>query len=65
MKCVRDEDWFSPAEAAAHVRVGRRTIYKAMKGGQLKASLVNGRDFRIHRTWLLDWMTRSSESVRR
>jgi excisionase family DNA binding protein len=48
-------DWLSPAAAAAWLHIGRRTIYRAIQRGELRASLVNGKDFRIYRPWLITW----------
>jgi excisionase family DNA binding protein len=53
-----EETWFSPREAADEVRVGRRTIYRAISSGALKASMVNGRDLRIAASWLYAWLDR-------
>jgi excisionase family DNA binding protein len=48
--------WYSPREAGRAVQIGRRTIYRAIKLGQLRAAEVNGRDLRIASSWLYAWM---------
>ena len=46
-------------QAATWLHVGRRTIFKAIAGRELRAAHVNDRkDFRIHRSWLLAWGAR-------
>jgi excisionase family DNA binding protein len=53
---ARSETWYSPREAGQAVGVGRRTIYRAIKLGQLRAAEVNGRDLRIAAGWLAAWL---------
>lgn len=54
----RSVDWLSPRDAAIRVGIGRRSIYKAIQSGELKAAMVNGRDLRIAASWLQTWMER-------
>ena len=59
-------EWLSPASAAELLAVGKRTIYAAVRAGNLKAAPVNGRgDLRIHRSWLVEWLTQRAEQVPR
>lgn len=44
--------WLTVREAAAELRVGRRTLDKAIKAGRLRSIMANGRDRRIARAWL-------------
>lgn len=54
-------EWLTIPEAAALVRVGRRTIDKHIREGRLRALKVNGRDIRIARQWLDECMERLAE----
>jgi excisionase family DNA binding protein len=45
-------DWLTVRDAAVRLRVGRRTLDNQIRAGRLKAARVNGRDLRIHRSWL-------------
>jgi len=50
-------DWYSVAKAAAEITTGRRSIYKAVRTGQLRAARIGGRgDLRIHKDWLRAWL---------
>lgn len=52
-------DWLTIPEAAALLRTGKRSLYRAVKRGDLRAAEVNERgDLRIARTWLTDWLER-------
>jgi excisionase family DNA binding protein len=52
------------AESAERARVGRKTIYRAIKAGRLRAAVIGGRrDFRILAEWIDEWLTRSSTPV--
>lgn len=53
-----DRDWLSPKGAASSVLAGPRSIYRAIASGELRAVMVNGRDIRIHRDWLAEWMSK-------
>ncbi len=55
-------DWLTIAEAATHLRTGRRSLYNAIKDGALRASRINDRgDLRISRAWLLEFLERRAE----
>jgi len=50
-------DWLTVPQAARAANLGRRTIYRAVRDGKLKAARVNGRgDIRIARSWLTQWL---------
>jgi len=52
-------DWFTVPEAAMTLRTGRRSIYRAIDRGELRAARINERsDLRIARAWLMDWCER-------
>jgi excisionase family DNA binding protein len=52
------KDWLDVHGAAAEIDAGTRTIRAAIQRGELQACAINGRgDVRIHRDWLLNWMT--------
>lgn len=52
-------DWLTVPEVAATLRVGRRSVYRAINEGALRAAAVNERgDLRIARGWLMDWCER-------
>jgi excisionase family DNA binding protein len=53
-------DWYSPKEAAERVHIATRSIYRAIRRGELQASKVNGRDLRICTAWLNAWMERKA-----
>ena len=48
-------DWFTPAEAAAWLGVGKTMILRACRLGQLRHARYSHRTIRIHREWLLGW----------
>jgi len=49
-------EWLTRAEAAAVARVSQKTIDRAIASGSLRATKVNGRRVRIHRSWLTAWL---------
>jgi excisionase family DNA binding protein len=52
-------DWLTVPEAAATLRTGRRSVYRAIDRGELRAAKINERgDLRIARVWLMDWCER-------
>jgi excisionase family DNA binding protein len=52
-------EYYTVPDAADAVEGGPRTIYAAIKRGELAASSINLRgDLRIHRDDLRDWMRR-------
>jgi excisionase family DNA binding protein len=56
------DEWFTPPQAAQRINVSVRSIYRAVRAGELKATQVNGRgDLRIADSWLMAWMEKRSE----
>jgi excisionase family DNA binding protein len=56
--------WFTVLQAAAAAQVGKKTIYNAVKAGRLRAARIGGgRNLRIHKDWISDWLTASSTPV--
>ena len=54
--------WLTPGAAARLVSVGRRTIYREVRRGRLRAARIGGRrEIRIHRSWLDAWLTTLAE----
>jgi excisionase family DNA binding protein len=52
-------DWFTVHEAAAQIKGGKRSLYRAIVRGDLRAARINERgDLRIARAWLFDWLER-------
>ncbi len=49
-------DWLSIKSASAYLNVSPRSLYRAVRRGDLRAAAVNGRDLRISRAWLTDWL---------
>ena len=48
-------------EVAAEIRGGKRSIYRAINRGELRATKINERgDLRIYRAWVRDWLERRS-----
>lgn len=56
------EEYLTIAECAQIARVGIKTIYHDIAKGDLKAARVNGRDYRVRRAWVDEWMLRSVET---
>jgi excisionase family DNA binding protein len=55
-------DWLTVPEAAEQLRVGPRSVYRAIQGGDLRAARVNERgDLRIARAWLQEFCERRSD----
>lgn len=54
------ESWLSPTAVAKALHIGRRSVYRAIKEGTLKASKVNGRDFRTCTSWINEWLGRGA-----
>jgi excisionase family DNA binding protein len=54
--------WLVPAEAAARARVSTKTIYAAVRRGDLKAARVGGRrSIRILPEWVDAWLRATAE----
>jgi excisionase family DNA binding protein len=56
--------WLTVSEAARVARIGPRSMYRAIEDCELKAARVNGRDLRIHRDWIAEWLERSATQYR-
>lgn len=51
--------WLTVREAAAHARCGPKTIYRAVRSGQLQAARIGGRrELRFLESWIDDWLLR-------
>ena len=58
------QEWLSVPAVADALNIGPRTIYKAIKAGDLRAAKINGRgDLRIARVWLLAFMEKQALKV--
>jgi excisionase family DNA binding protein len=56
-----DSPWLTVREAAARARCGRRVIYSAVRGGELRAARIGARrDLRIHIHWIDQWLEESA-----
>ncbi len=55
-----DSPWFTPNQAAAHLAVSARTLYRLIEQGKLPAHRVGTRIVRIHRDDLDAVMGRAS-----
>jgi excisionase family DNA binding protein len=59
-----DTPWRTVKEAAAHARVGVKVIYREIRAGRLRAAVVGGRrDYRVHVSWIDEWLERSAKPV--
>lgn len=57
----RPSPWLTVVEAADRARCGRKTIYKEIRAGRLRAATVGGRrDLRILAEWVDEWLIASS-----
>jgi excisionase family DNA binding protein len=53
----RDAVWLTTSDAAARARVARKTIYKAVKRGKLRAAQLSaGGDYRFKDEWVDAWL---------
>jgi excisionase family DNA binding protein len=53
--------WRRVRQRAAELNVGPRTIYNAIRLGELRAAAVNGRkDYVIHDDWIREWLERKA-----
>ena len=58
---MTEETWRTVAEAAQHVRCGKRTIYLAVQQGKLRAARLGGRrELRFLTEWIDAWLLASS-----
>ncbi|WP_408888698.1 helix-turn-helix domain-containing protein [Myxococcus faecalis] len=53
-------DFLTVEEAAALLRVNRKTLYEAIRLGQVPGIVRLGRVLRIHRTTLVEWQPGNS-----
>jgi excisionase family DNA binding protein len=54
--------WLTVDEAAARARVGKKTIYREIKSGRLRAAVVgNRRAYRLLVDWVDQWLIASTE----
>lgn len=52
--------WLTVDEAAARARCGVKTIYRAVRSGQLRAVRIGGRrELRFLESWIDDWLLAS------
>jgi excisionase family DNA binding protein len=50
--------WLTVPEVAARLRASRRSVYRAIKKGKLRAAVINGRgDLRSCDEWVREWLT--------
>ena len=55
-------DWLSVGQAAAIPRCSERRIHLAVRAGELRAAVIDGRGtIRIHRGWLRAWLEQLAE----
>jgi excisionase family DNA binding protein len=57
-----DQEWLTPTEAAAYLRVSRNTLYEAIKLGQVPGVLRIGRRITINKQALIDASTAGTGS---
>lgn len=51
--------WLTVREAAAHARCGPKSIYRAVRSGQLRAARIGGRrELRFLESWIDEWLLR-------
>ena len=57
-----DSPWMSIDAACAYAGVGRKILYAAVSGGQLKAARIGlGRNLRFHRDWIDDFLRAAAD----
>lgn len=49
-------EWLRPADVARSIGTGNRTVYNAIASRELRCARPNGRDIRIHRSWVGEWL---------
>jgi excisionase family DNA binding protein len=58
---VAPSPWLTITEAARYMRIGRKTIYGAVRGGRLRAAVVDGRRaLRFRATWCDEFLEATS-----
>jgi len=56
-------DWLTVEDAAAQIKASRRSLYRAIRAGELRAAPINGRgDLRTCRAWVSEWMSRRADA---
>jgi excisionase family DNA binding protein len=59
-----DAAWLDVPAVAREIRASRRSVYRAIRAGQLRAARINGRgDLRVSREWLDDWMRDRAKAI--
>ena len=54
--------WLTVSEAAARAKAGKRSIYAAVRTGELRAAPINERgDLRIADAWLDAWLEQRAD----
>lgn len=55
------ETWLTVEDAARRIQASRRSVYRAIKAGELKAAKINGRgDLRIAASWIDEWLSQQA-----
>jgi excisionase family DNA binding protein len=50
--------------AREEAQCGPKLIYREIQAGRLRAARIGGRrEYRIHRDWVTEWLTRSAEPI--
>lgn len=50
--------WRTVPEQAERIKASPRSLYRAIRSGELRAAVINGRgDMRICDEWLTEWLT--------
>jgi len=56
-------DWFTIREAASYTRCGVKTLYRAIRGGELRAARVGGRrKVVVRKEWLDAYLEACSDN---
>lgn len=56
--------WKTVKQAAARAQTGPKTIYREIRSARLRAAVIgNRRDYRIHESWIDEWLERSAKPV--
>jgi len=55
-------EWLTVADAAAHAKCGKRSIYTGVQSGKLRAARLGGRrELRFLAEWIDGWLFATSE----
>jgi excisionase family DNA binding protein len=56
--------WLTVAEVAREIHGGRRSVYRAIVSGRLRAARINSRkDIRVHRCWIAQWLESEADRL--